>query len=88
MKQIEMDAKLAELQAEYRGKKYSIEQAINDHKIAIENLHKEHDGKVCEHKVAILGHQTTLSEMKAEYEIIRSAILAEFARTGGQEQQA
>lgn len=85
MKQIEMEAKLAELQAEYLEKKYSTELAINDHKIAIENLHKEHDGKVCEHKVAILGHQTTLSEMKAEYELIRSAVLSEFARTGGQE---
>lgn len=88
MKQIEMEAKLAELQAEYLGKKYSIELAIKDHKIAIENLHKEHDGKVCEHKVAILGHQTTLSEMQAEYKMIRSAVLSEFARTGGQEQQA
>lgn len=88
MKQFELDAKLTELQAEYLAKKSSIELAINDHKIAIENLHKEHDGKVCEHKVAILGHQTTLSEMKAEYELIRSAVLSEFARTGGQEQQA
>lgn len=85
MKQIEMEAKLAELQAEYLGKKSSIELAINDLRVEIENLRKELDGKVCEHKVAILGHQNTLSEMKAEYELIRSAVLSEFARTGGQE---
>ena len=55
MKQFELDAKLTELQAEYLAKKSSIELAINDLKIAIENLRKEHDGKVCEHKVAYWG---------------------------------
>ena len=41
MKQFELDAKLTELQAEYLAKKSSIELAINDYKIAIENLRKE-----------------------------------------------
>lgn len=32
--------------------------------------------------------EAKLAELQAEYEIIRSAVLSEFARTGGQEQQA
>lgn len=85
MKQIEFEARLAELQAEYLEKKSSIELAINDHKVAIENLHKEHDGKVCDHKVAILDHQSSLSAMKADLESRRAALFVEFEKTGGQE---
>ena len=85
MKQIEFEARLAEIQAEYLEKKSSIEMAINDLKVAIENLRKELDGKVCEHKVAILNHQSSLSAMKADLESRRAALFVEFEKTGGQE---
>lgn len=85
MKQIEFETRLAELQAEYLEKKSSIELAINDLKVEIENLRKELDGKLCEHKVAILNHQSSLSAMKADLESRRAALFVEFEKTGGQE---
>lgn len=88
MKQIEFETRLAELQAEYVEKKSSIELAINNLKVEIENLRKELDGKLCEHKVAILNYQSSLSAMKADLESRRAALFVEFEKTGGQEQQA
>lgn len=85
MKQIELESRLAQIQAEYVEKKSSVELAITQHKVAIKKLRKECDAHVCEHKIAILDHEVTLSAMKAEMETRKAAVFAEFQRCGEQE---
>lgn len=80
MTRIELDTRLAQLNAEFVEERSQIDRTIIQHRVAIEELCKIHDKEVAEHKVAILNHQAYLSDLKAAHERKKAEVLTEYER--------
>lgn len=86
MTRIELDTRIAQLNADFVQERSSIDRTIIQHRVAIEELCKIHDKEVAEHKVAILNHQAYLSELKATHERKKAEVLTAYEREHEEEE--
>lgn len=80
MTRIELDTRIAQLNADFVQERTLINRTIIQHSVAIKELCKIHDKEVAEHKVAILNHQAYLSELKATHERKKAEVLTAYER--------
>ncbi len=58
MTRIELDTRIAQLNADFVQERAQIDRTIIQHRVAIEELCKIHDKEVAEHKVALTAGKT------------------------------
>ena len=65
MTQIELEARLSEIEADYTNRITPLQQEIMNRKIHIEQLHSEHDIAVSKAKSQIINFESMISGFKA-----------------------
>lgn len=80
MTQIELESRLAQINADYGEKIAEISNAIKGHQVSIEIAHANHDKEVSHYKRLILGHEAQITSLKAQRQTEIAKVYLDFSQ--------